>query len=90
MYESRTPPEKAPCGTCRVELMPENEAPVNVYLLCRNQIITRGMMGQIVDIDLNAIMGVMDRYPGGVKNQWDTLNKVRALFYHFKPEEGGE
>jgi hypothetical protein len=41
------------------------------------------MGGQTVDIDNNAIFGAMDRYPGGVDDQWKCLHKVRNAFHHF-------
>lgn len=83
------PPEEPPCDTCRVELMPENKEAVEVYMMTRNQIITTGM-GQAIDISIPAICNVMDRYPGGIKNQWRCLNKVRMAFHHFLKNEKKE
>jgi len=51
----------------------------------RGQFVTAGM-GQVIDIDINAVKVVMDLYPGGITDQWACLNKVRAAFHHFKPE----
>lgn len=66
--------------------MPENRKAAEVYLMVERQYIMAGMTGQVIDIDINAVCAVMDRYPGGIEDQWECLNKVRAAFYHFKPE----
>lgn len=82
MYAERYPPEEPPCDTCRVDLMPENRQAAEVYLITRNQVITAGM-GEPVDISIPAICNIMDRYPGGIKDQWKCLHKVRFAFHHF-------
>jgi hypothetical protein len=66
--------------------MPENQQAAEVYMITQGQLITAGM-GQIIDIDINAICNVMDRYPGGIENQWRCLLKVRAAFHALKPEQ---
>lgn len=81
-YAERNPPQEPPCETCWVDLMPENRQAAEVYMINRSQYITAGM-GQPVDINNLAIFGTMDRYPGGIKNQWKCLQKVRAVFHHF-------
>ena len=53
-------------------------------MITRGQMITDG--GQVIDINLPAVFGVMDRYPGGITDQWGCLSKVRAAFHHFKPK----
>jgi len=60
--------------------MPENKEALEVYMMCRNQYVTAGM-GQPVDISIPAVCDVMDRYPGGIKNQWGCLKKVRHAFH---------
>lgn len=67
--------------------MPENREAYEVYMVCRDQRITAGMGGQTIAISNPAIYGAMDRYPGGIKDQWKCLIKVRAAFYHFLKEE---
>ena len=69
--------------------MPENRAAYEVYMMTRSQYVTAGM-GQPVDISIPAVCDVMDRYPGGIDDQWKCLGKVRVAFHHFKPESGGE
>lgn len=59
-------------------------------MVSRGQIIfASGGMGppQTIDIDNLAVFGAMDRYPGGISDQWKCLAKVRAAFHHFKPEQ---
>ena len=69
--------------------MPENRQAMEIYMVSRGQMITAGM-GQVIDIDNLAIFGAMDRYPGGIADQWKCLAKVRAAFHHFKPKSEGE
>jgi hypothetical protein len=86
MYAERVPPDTPPCRTCRVELLPENEETADVYMLTRRQAITTGM-GNVVDINLQAIKTVMDLH--GVKNQKECMERVRKAFFHFLNEESG-
>jgi len=88
-YAERTPPEEPPCDTCWVELMPENREAADVYMICRNQIITAGM-GQILDINLLTVFKIMDEYPGGIEDRWKCLNKVRSTFHYFLKKEQEE
>lgn len=81
-YAERNPPEEPPCETCYVDLMPENRAAADIYMLSKNQIITAGM-GQPIDINNQAIFGAMDRYPYLIRDQWSCLLKVRSVFHHF-------
>jgi hypothetical protein len=78
------PPQEAPCGDCKPDLLPENKEALDVYLVVRGQIITAGM-GTVVDIDIPAVKIVMDLLQ--VKDQRDCLMKVRHLFHEFKPKE---
>ena len=83
------PPEEPDCAVCWVDLMPENREAVEVYMMTRNQIITAGM-GQIIDISIPAVCDVMNRYPGGIKDQWKCLSKVRMAFHYFLKEGSRE
>lgn len=85
MYSDREPPEDPPCDRCWVDLMPENKEAYEVYMITQGQIIAAGM-GQTIDISIPAVKIVMDLYPGGIKNQWKCLSKVRATFHHFLKE----
>ena len=87
LFSARQPAEETPCAGCRVDLEPENETPVNVYLICRNQALTAGMGGTVIDLNYPAVFGVMDRWPGGIANQWDCFMKVRKLFSEFRPTQ---
>jgi len=60
--------------------MPENREALEVYMMTRSQFVIVGM-GQPVDISIPAVCDVMDRYPGGIKNQWECLKKVRHAFH---------
>lgn len=81
------PSEEPPCDTCWVDLMSENREAAEIYMMTRNQIITAGM-GQTIDISIPAICNAMNRYPGGIKNQWRCLKKVMAAFHHFLKKQG--
>lgn len=85
MYGERTPPGEPPCDTCWVDLMPANKEAAEIYFATRDQILTAGM-GQIIGVNMLAVFGAMDRYPGGIEDQWKCMNKVKAAFNHFKPE----
>ena len=80
-YGERTPPEDPPCSTCWVDLMPENAAAAEVYMISQNQIITAGM-GQIIDMSIPAVKIVMDLWQ--VSNQKRCLSKVLAAFHHLR------
>lgn len=55
----------------------------------QSQVITAGM-GQPIDINNLAIFETMDRYPGGIEDQWGCLQKVRACFHYFNKKEKPE
>lgn len=71
--------EKEPaCDECMpVELNPENVEPFQIYQICRNQLITAGMSGVPIDINIPAIMAVMDVYQ--VKNKKACFEKVLKM-----------
>ena len=73
-----------PCGTCRVDLMPENEEAARVFQRVRGQVIAVGMEGKVIDLNYPAVKMVMDLY--GVKNQKDCFEKVVRVFHHFLKE----
>ncbi len=84
--------KEPPCESCRVELKWENEEAARIYQMIRMQCQTRwnGERDIEIDLDFNAVFGLMDRYPGGIKDQWEVFNKVRNLFHHFLNEKRGE
>lgn len=57
-----------------------------MYLMTRGQYITAGM-GTIVDISIPAVKIAMDMLK--VKDQAGCLQKVRELFFEFRPVEKG-
>jgi hypothetical protein len=86
MYQGRTPPANPPCETCRVDLREENEDAMFVYRLVNRQVVTRGMDGDIIDLNFQAVKTVMDLYE--IKNQRTCFEKVRRIFFHFLDKEG--
>jgi len=90
MHNERVPPTEPPCDTCRVDLLKTNEAAADVYQLTCDQVRTRfnGEYDVVIGLDFNSVFGVMDRYPGGIKDQWRCFEKVRRVFYHFLRQEG--
>ena len=90
MYAGRNPQEDTPCSSCRVDALPENRVASDIFHMCRDQLILAGGMGgtQVIGISIPAICDVMDRYPGGIKDQWKCLNKVKYAFHYFQREEG--
>ena len=55
-------------------------------MVSRGQLLRAGIDGQTVDIDNQAIEAAMRMR--GVKDQWDCLLRVRAVFHHFLSEKG--
>lgn len=84
LYNDRVPPEKPPCGQCRVDLLEENDQPGNIYMLTRGQVLMSGM-GDIIDINIPAVKTVMDLY--GVADQQRCFEKVYKTFHHFLKEQ---
>jgi len=81
IHHDKNPPQAPPCETCRVELDKDNEEVAMVYMMTRNQVITADM-GQVIDINIQAVKTVMDLYE--VSNQKDCLARVIKLFHHFR------
>ena len=62
--------------------MDENVDAVKVYFIVQNQLVVS--MGQIIDLNINAIKIVMDLYE--VRDQKRCLEKVMELFNYFRKE----
>ena len=77
--------EEVPCDTCIEPLFEENIDAIKVYFITQNQLIIS--MGQIIDLDINAIKIVMDLYE--VRDQKRCLEKVMELFNYFRKESKG-
>ena len=77
--------EESPCETCVEPLFEENIDAVKVYFIVQNQLVVS--MGQIIDLNINAVKIVMDLYE--VKNQKMCLEKVMELFNYFRRESKG-
>lgn len=67
-----------PCDTCRPEIDGRNAEALEVFLVCRNQMVTAGM-GEPIDIDINAYFKVMEHLE--TNDKIDCLRRCRALFY---------
>lgn len=80
LYSEKKPPQKPPCGQCRVEVTEENEGPLAVYMITRRQYVT-AEQGRVVDINILAVKAVMDLM--GVENQKRCLLLVQRLFHEF-------
>lgn len=76
------------CDTCRVELMEENEDAAMVFVNTRRQVITAGMNGNIIDINLCAVKDVMDAYE--IADQKTCMEKVASAFRHFLAKKKSE
>jgi len=87
-YSERNPPEEPPCEDCRVELMKENQQAAYIYQIVSRQVRTifNGERSIVTDLDFNAVFNVMDRIPGGVKDEWGCFEKIMSAFYYFLKE----
>jgi len=88
MFAERNPPEDTPCDNCtderkRVVLIPENEVAAKIYLLVRSQCEVRWNGEQDIEIDLNhlALWKAIEKFPGGVRDEWGTFNKVLRAWH---------
>jgi len=88
MFGKRNPPQEAPCDTCnderkRVELLQANEAAAKIFLVVRSQCETRWNGEQDIEIDLKhvALWKAIDKFPGGVKNEWETFQRVLRAWH---------
>ena len=89
MFAARNPPEEATCDTCtderkRVNLLLENEQAAKIFLMCRSQCECRFNGEQDIEIDLNhvALWKAIEKFPGGVQNEWGTFQKVSRAWHH--------
>lgn len=78
-----------PCDTCRVFLDPENEDAAKIYLMVRNQTITRfnGQYDVPVGLDHNAVWNMIDHWPTKIKDPMECFSRVISTFHHFLKEE---
>ncbi|MHC1788517.1 MAG: DUF1799 domain-containing protein [Solidesulfovibrio sp.] len=67
-----------PCSTCRPEVRPGNAEAYAIWARCSGQLIFAGM-GQAVDINILAVMGLMDRIGIPFEEQDELLMKVQML-----------
>jgi len=88
MFGMRNPPQEAPCDTCtdekkRIKLLPENEAAAKIFLLIRSQCETRWNGEQDLEIDLDhmALWKAIEKFPGGIQDEWGTANKVLRAWH---------
>jgi len=56
----------------------ENEEAARLFQMCRSQCETRWNGEQDIEIDLNHLVlwKAIEKYPGGVKDDWGTFQKV--------------
>jgi hypothetical protein len=87
MHAERNPPTEPPCEGCLTVLAKENEAVARCYMAVRSQVRTRfnGEYDVVTDLDFVAVKVVMDLYD--IKNQRETLGRIRAAFFHFLNKE---
>jgi hypothetical protein len=81
MHAERVPPTIPICelgGDCAVALAPENDIPARLLLLVRSQAETRWNGEMDVEIDLNhmALWKAIEKFPGGVEDEWGMFNRV--------------
>jgi hypothetical protein len=88
MFAARNPPQEPCCDTCtderkRVELLPENEQAAKIFLMCRGQCECRWNGEQDIEIDLHhpSLWKAIEKYPGGVKDEWGTFQKVNRAWH---------
>jgi len=98
MYASRNPPEEPPCFEgneatnwipCKTILMPENKDAGEIYMMVRNQTITRfnGQYDVPVGLDHNAVWNMIDHWPTKIKDPMECFSRVISTFHHFLKEE---
>ncbi len=72
-----------PCEICWVDLLPENEVAAQIYFFVRSQAETRWNGEQDIEIDLdhNAVWKAIEKFPGGVKDEWSTFQKISRAWH---------
>ena len=75
MYAERNPPGEAPCQSCRVETVEENEDAIRIFFLTQYQVI----MGPRGPVDINhlAVHAAMELY--GIIDRRRCFEKVLKL-----------
>ena len=88
MFAARTPPEEAVCDRCtderkRVDLLQENEVAAKLFLFVRSQCQVRWNGEQDIEIDLDhvALWKAIEKFPGGIENEWGTFQKVNKAWH---------
>ena len=66
-----------------MDLLPENEVAAKLYFFVRSQCETRWNGEQDIEIDLNhvALWKAIEKYPGGVKDEWGTFQKISRAWH---------
>lgn len=88
MFSFRNPPQEASCDTCtderkRVDLLQENEVAAKLFLFVRSQCQVRWNGEQDIEIDLDhvALWKAIEKFPGGIENEWGTFQKVNRAWH---------
>lgn len=50
-------------------------------MVVKNQFITAGMGGQIIDISIPAVIDTIKLYPEPISDPWTCLKKIRSTFH---------
>lgn len=68
--------------------MKENEAAAKIYLMVRGQCETRWNGERDFEVDLNhlALWKAIEKFPGGIKDEWSTFQKVNHA-WHFAQQK---
>jgi hypothetical protein len=69
------------------DLLENNTEAFMIYPLIRNQVITRGMDGTIVDVNFSSLEFIFDIL--NIKNKKECFSKVHRLFHHFLRKQDG-
>ena len=86
MHSERTPPTTPICDlgeSCRVELVKENEDVARIFMLVRGQSICvwNGETNIPIDINHSAVWSAIDKYPGGIQDQWGCFNQIVHVWH---------
>lgn len=76
--------KETPCSTCvPLFLLPINEEPFQVFILCRNALL-RDAEGKPYDIDINAVAAVVSALQYRQETLVMAANLMRSLLYEEK------
>jgi len=66
-----------------VELVAENEAVAQIFLLVRGQQEVRWNGERDIAVDINhlAVWKAIEKYPGGIHDEWDTFNRIVNVWH---------